>query len=338
VSGDITDRDLPEEWKTVHQLLQPISNKMKVILAPGNHDIADIFASKIEGGGQRLEQFVRAQRTLFPRIHDATRRVIDQAVTNAPSKESADYRRATEEIRACASACENSEVNRPSNCLPSSRQNEYDMCKMRESQEKVSRAIVAGVTCPKRCLLLRPDAAKILEHVDGYWLRYAEDGFPLQWIDESEGIAIFSLLFRGVPGRSSFGTNGIGYLDEAQAKRLLDQLRNLPETVNVVVIMHHFPATRGPGDKVPSLFWPEGRFLSKKWLGELKNSPAWLYSFLSSDQGAAGVALREMREMAEMQSDRSFFVLFGHRHARSLSSFGRIVLVLLSHISLTNCY
>jgi hypothetical protein len=167
-------------------------------------------------------------------------------------------------------------------------------------------------------------AQEEINRVDDYWKQYRESAFPLAWIDEDNGIAIFSLTFLAVGGGSTFGTNAIGFLNDDQARRLLKQLHDLSDRITTVVVMQHYPITRGPNDGLPLPLWP---FLPlSEWWDQLKGSKLWAYAFLVSNRGAAGTVLEEIRAMADANPRRSYLVLFGHRHLRTLGTFGKVIL------------
>jgi hypothetical protein len=166
----------------------------------------------------------------------------------------------------------------------------------------------------------------IIDDVHQYWRRYIDRAFPLIWIDKENGVAIFSLMFNAVSGRATLGTNAIGHLDRAQAERLIQWLRDLDSVIKTVIVMEHYPIARWPNEIMPVPPWPK-TLSPTKWWNDVKDSKMYAYAFLVNNQGAGAEVLRTMRDMAEAHRDRSYFLLFGHRHLQTLGKLGNVTLV-----------
>jgi predicted MPP superfamily phosphohydrolase len=316
VTGDVTDRGRVSEWETVLELLKPAAERIKVILAPGNHDLSGFFSELPSlGEAPRVEEFIRQQHSLFNGINDSAGASLAKSFDNAPSRESPQYNNAQKAVRACYT-----------NCQPQLSLNEEQWQIIKRHSADIERILRIENPLASQCFYRcqHSKAQEEIDYVDDYWKQYGESAFPLAWIDGDNGIAIFSLRFHELSGVSTVGTNAIGFLDDNQAGRLLKQLHGLPDRVTTVVLMQHYPITRGPDDDMPMPLWP---FLPlTEWWNQLKGSKLWAYSFLVNDRGAAGTVLEEIRAMADTNPRRSYLVLFGHRHVRTFGTLGKVIL------------
>jgi hypothetical protein len=210
ISGDVTDRGGAAQWKTVLALLKPYSDRMKIILAPGNHDLSEVFAFPFEG--RRMEQFIRAQHALLPALNGSDGKSLSEAVANDPFiSADAEYRKANDTIRLCVDLCSSAPHLPEIDLLPSKRSDRgAGLDDILETKSRIE-------ACYVDCIRYNPQSEKIINDVNQYWPRYIARAFPLVWIDKENGVAIFSLIFNAVSGGSSFGRNAIGHLDRAQA-------------------------------------------------------------------------------------------------------------------------
>jgi Calcineurin-like phosphoesterase len=324
VTGDVTDHGAAGEWDVALDLLEPATRRMRVIMAPGNHDLSGVFSNVLALGGSaedwQVDEFLDQQHTLFAGIEDATGASLASSFKTAPSKKT-EYQKAGMEVLACAFRCQTDRSREslspppPSATQFSSPQRDYYEQQKSRIEAQYARCFIACQNSPEQ---------KLLERTDAYWKQYREAAFPLALVDEDRGIAIFSLRFHAVGGGKSFGTNAMALLDEAQAGKLIERLRNLRDNITTVIVMQHYPITRGPGDVLPLPllpYWPPA-----EWWKEFQDSKPYAYSFLVSDRGAAGTVLKEMRAMADAHPRRTYLLLFGHRHLRTLGALGRVIL------------
>jgi Calcineurin-like phosphoesterase len=115
VTGDVTDGGQDPEWKTVLELLKPAAERIKVILAPGNHDLSSVFSGLLVLGGSsedpRVEDFIRRQHSLFNGLNDSTGASLASSFDKAPSRESSQYRNAQKNVLACFTNCETERIS-----------------------------------------------------------------------------------------------------------------------------------------------------------------------------------------------------------------------------------
>jgi hypothetical protein len=250
---------------------------------------------------------------LLPRLNDAGGEPLAQALANEPSSDDPEFMKALDTIRLCVDFCSSHPqidlLRRQIDSLRSKRIDpgaELDI----ETASRID-------ACYTDCFRDNPQAETIIDDVHQYWRRYIDRAFPLIWIDKENGVAIFSLMFNAVSGRATLGTNAIGHLDRAQAERLIQWLRDLDSVIKTVIVMEHYPIARGPNEIMPVPPWPK-TLSPTKWWNDVKDSKMYAYAFLVNNQGAGAEVLRTMRDMAEAHRDRSYFLLFGHRHQKKI--------------------
>jgi hypothetical protein len=105
-------------------------------------------------------------------------------------------------------------------------------------------------------------------------------------------------------------------------------IRQIPSSVDTIVVMQHYPIARAPGDTMSGPDWSLfGWSTLDKWWVSLQNSQWWAYSFLAAKPDTASRLLSSLEELAEQDPNRSVFVVFGHRHRRSLGTIKRVTFV-----------
>jgi hypothetical protein len=154
--------------------------------------------------------------------------------------------------------------------------------------------------------------------------RVDQDVFPLYLEDTEKGLAVLSLMLPTIGDGTLWGTNAAPSVDAKQVDWAKQHLKSLDGRIKTVVVIQHYPLTRGPGDKWsgPDLSW---RFW--KWLGEIENSNWFLYSFLLPKPVEAEPFVKFLADTATQDGSRKYFLLFGHRHMKTLSRIGALTLV-----------
>jgi hypothetical protein len=356
ISGDITDTGSPEDWDTVKPVLNRHASTMKIIMAPGNHDLSQFYQNQSVGDQPhfasfrdvwQLRSFLKAQASLFPELRIANGTSFRKVSLEDPLLNT-EYTRAVQLYNGCFDSCKYlPPTPEPPPVFGLERYvRPPDFSQWEDYQSRTF------PQCWQRCWEANEQEFRIKAKYDGYWQALDQTGFPLNWIDEENGVAIFSLRLRSV-GLPRLGTNAIGYLDERQAQTLIRMVENVSPSIRTIVILEHYPIARGPGDVMapPELpyFQSYSKFSNAVLSGELwnavltgelrdalLNSEWWAYSTLTSHQGAAKSVLESLSKMAESNSDRSYFLLFGHRHLRSFGSIGKLILAEAPNVSSRN--
>jgi hypothetical protein len=91
--------------------------------------------------------------------------------------------------------------------------------------------------------------------------------------------------------------------------------------------------TRAPGDtaNVPSL----SLLKLSAFVSDLYNSQWWNYAFLRADPAEMNMLTTWMRDRADRDRNRSFIVVFGHRHQRSLGAVGNVLIIEAPNVATT---
>jgi len=321
ISGDITDRGFIEQWRSALRYLAPLASNTPIILAPGNHDLSNAFEGDLSDvtPETRLQRFVTAQEQLFSRLLTAKDATLGDVVKHAPTFDDPDYVAAEGRLQECRQTCE-ALLPRLPIAPKATDPGERPMLELRETQRRQGEC---AATCAAR---LSSDNAFIEQHIAAYhdyWNQVREQAFPLYWLDEAKGLAVFSLMLEPSAGANGLGNNAIGYLDKNQAQRLKSKIAALPPSIESIAVMMHHPPTRAPDDAMrvpPFTFAKLGRFVD-----DLYNSQWWSYAFLRADPNGLNELVGWLRDFAEGDRNRSLVIVFGHRHQRSLGRVGRVI-------------
>jgi 3',5'-cyclic AMP phosphodiesterase CpdA len=330
ISGDITDRGLAGEWRRALDDLAPIARTMPVILAPGNHDLSNAFEGDLTDvtPASRLQRFLTAQAQLFGDLSTATGITMTELVAKAPRLDDQDVQAAEKRLNDCNRECVGPLL--PVISPPPGGTGD----KLLDSQnEWTRRAAECARLCETRLSADNTLVTQRMGDVPTYWREAHEHAFPLSFIDVSTESAVFSLMLEPAPGPQGLGNNAIGYLDDGQMKRLESKIEALPASVTTVVVMTHHPVTRAPGDtaNVPSL----SLLKLSAFVSDLYNSQWWNYAFLRADPAEMNMLTTWMRDRADRDRNRSFIVVFGHRHQRSLGAVGNVLIIEAPNVATT---
>jgi predicted MPP superfamily phosphohydrolase len=304
VSGDITDTGRSEQWEVVQSVFHQHVPTVKIVMAPGNHDIGGFF------GNWSIIPFLKSQDFFLPQIQMATGAPLHDAFVKDPylTKEHHD---AIEVLADCK------------------------ICSMTVLNDHTMQSYWQ---CMDQCHKLHKREVEIVDHAIEYWRQAQRSAFPLKIIDEENGIAIFSLWFQEVEFPPKLGTNARAYLDKSQASKLKAMVESIPISIKTVVILEHYPVARGPGDfMAPPKFsansvWGALLNFRDTW-DEFQDSEWWAYSTLIWHEGAAIETLHWLSQRADNDNERSYFWLYGHRHVRSFSSIGKLTLAEAPNVS-----
>ncbi len=322
ISGDITDRGLAGEWRRALDDLAPFARTTPVILAPGNHDLSSAFEGDLSDvtPASRLERFLSVQAQLFGDLSTATGTTLKDLVARAPRLDDRDFQAAEKRLNDCNREC----VGTPLPVISPPPGGTGNI--LLDSQNEWTRH---AAECAKRCeTQLSADNTLVTQRMadaPAYWRDVHEHAFPLSFVDNSNESAVFSLMLEPAPGPQGLGNNAIGYLDNGQMKRLQSTIETLPASVKTVVVMTHHPVTRAPGDNanVPSL----SLLKLSAFVSDLYTSQWWNYAFLRADPAEMNTLTKWVRDRADRDSDRSYIMVFGHRHQRSLGRVGNVLVM-----------
>lgn len=303
-SGDITDSGSASEWKAARDLLR---GSRPVILAPGNHDLSAALERDPDPECRRAGVY-------HALLH--VRRFLESSSDLGPSM-SCDGRPVASILRAAPQP---------------PKTNRLDLARKRldECEEDKLNYVADGDRMKVRPYVARqcehdfPAHTRVLEEYGRsvlQWQSVESSIFPLSVLDRGRGLAFFILSTRPEAG-DLLGENAIGRIEPGQVSRLARSVETLPPDITHVIIVCHHPLVRHEGE---TLRFDIAHPTQSEW---------WGYAFLRADTKEALDAVLAIDGLAKRQENRSFLVLYGHRHAtHCLSIHGRTLFAEAPNVS-----
>lgn len=284
LTGDITDSGAVHEWLSIEQLLKNLSERSKVILAPGNHDTSISYSlDALDGTNNpdyRIIQFLRLQVLL-----DEVRARYDPNDLALQTFEGKMLR----------------EVIGPE--FPNEFLENRHMQFVREFASLASHAAArAGVSVDYYSILRE---RYTIDHLR-IFLTYErlkiglDQIFPIQWHSSDQSTHVFVLDSSSPPSRF-LGSSALGMYGEVQLERLeklLQEASDEPRTRTIIILSHH-PLVRPPNVTTKSIFE----------FGKLQLNPKEALQLIS--------ILRKTYSKGE-ERDIEVLACYGHRHKRYL--------------------
>ena len=293
VTGDMTDGGEENEWSVVTAALQKLSTTSFVVMSPGNHDMNLIFQLNyvmhdyVSSETRRIQRFFVSQTKLNPRLATSVGVPLARVVAESPQDPS---QIDLEQERARASRC-------------------------MWSCESVDPLVqVSTIACKTQCASDAQDAKKYpsfgrIASIEEYWQNVGrQSSFPLIERHDRRVVIVLGTVFTAP---TIVGQNALGGLDSNQLGRFDEILQTLsPDTKEIYILAHH-PFTRPDDEKLEI---PPMLSLSA-WY----NSKLFAYSLLGHDSEQARKVVSLIDRTAAAHPTMEFFILFGHRHTRSLA-------------------
>jgi 3',5'-cyclic AMP phosphodiesterase CpdA len=310
LTGDITDTGSVDQWEIAWESLKDLPDSTKVLMVPGNHDQNEAFIStpisldearhltSVSVFDSKIARFFRVQARLFPEIRSASGELLSRVVMNAPPIVDPDKWVKAEKFF----------------------DEKVGVCMQNEPSEHLS---LLRVKCQRGVRQLFPDQIRALttvEQSDDYWSEIKRTSFPLYLIDTDSKTAVF-LIGSGLSDSDSIGANAIGMFEDRQIQNLRIEIRSAPPDTRHFLFLLHHPITR-PSDEAPSL-----PYLKDLTLDTFMDSNWWAYGFLHTNVSSANMALDAINEELQRFPAADGYVIFGHRHKRSLGVLGRLTFV-----------
>ncbi|MGA2716715.1 MAG: metallophosphoesterase [Bryobacteraceae bacterium] len=305
VSGDLTDTGDAAHWAILRSILKDAAPTLKVVITPGNHDLNQFFGkdpsyydlkSSDAELTQRFEVLPRIARVLFfqssflPAMRGSDNRTLAELADRVPTKATLDQYH--EEILKCAKDC----------------------AELFQGSED---AIKADIGCYFRC-------SKDWRAMRFRYFNTFENSFPWLYLDLQRDVAFVSLAST-LGKTSTAGQNAIGYVDDDQIDRLKNTLQGLPKSINLIVITLHHPLFRENPPSIPSMAWRELAHPLSLW-DRIYSSEWFMSIFLQNNAVQAQKLYAVLSAELQRRGAASAIIMFGHRHERSLSRIGDIIL------------
>lgn len=292
VTGDLTDRGDEAEWQEARQILTPLKEKgTRIIIAPGNHDLATAYDTEdairslslthFRGGlingmnGFRLLYFLYALAAFQPDLRDAKGETIESIL----KRENNDWVRFWKLI---------DEANQAISSNPSAKG--YVVNRFCKKMEKLLPKYQP--TAGWKCLLMSSKKDIIEYSVSSVYILRWYDYFPLYLLDNDTGTQI--IILNSVSRDPTLRGSPWGDFGDDQISRLSHIIRLNPAR-QFVILAHHAPF-RWSDERPPSLSLKE----ILRW--------ACLATSLSSTN-------RLVEILTNIQRDGKKLLFFcGHRH------------------------
>jgi hypothetical protein len=284
LTGDITDSG--QEWDLAERLLlRPLKSAgIKIVMAPGNHDLHPGYRSNGADNGtpaasplQLVHDFLASQASFGVNLHSYDKQALSDFMTWKPSPD---------------------EV----------------MAKSREGKAECVNAMMSIRMSPTFCDDKGDPKWATETLVAERFAKRCADLFPMVHHDPPQEITILTLCATSATDAGGVGDSAIGSFGDKQLERLKALLADIPLASRFVFVMLHHRPVR-PRDQrwaIPSPFW------SKAAWGR---SPLYHYSFLRSEWQEANALVESLIEAARSYPNKTFLLLYGHGHESYL---GRI--------------
>jgi 3',5'-cyclic AMP phosphodiesterase CpdA len=301
ITGDMTDGGGEPEWAFVRSHLEPIAAHSKVIMSPGNHDLNVVFTvsdsdPSIEPDDvNKVRRFFSAQSVLYSSVQSFDGTPVNRVVQDAPPEpDGKEMQQAQRDFFGCSADC----VTEAQAGDPASSRMMAANCRLACAAEKA-----------------KSPAYQELRRVDDYWYNESRNALPLKVTDGSRIVIVLGTTFTAP---DIVGRNALGEIQGQQLDQFRQLLVSLPLDTREVFILAHHPFTRPTDEKlvIPyTVSYPA-------W----QNSMLFAYSLLGFDAEQASSIVQTIREAAA-RTHATFYVLFGHRHMKSLGQSEHVTFV-----------
>lgn len=303
LSGDLTDTGEAEQWNQLDRIMAGTTTRM--FTAPGNHDLNRYFGAEphpvemteedaASGGPRGLTRLGRLAQ--FQAMHGgkttmSSGKSLVEFLGDLPTKENLHTKYASV-VDACKNLCRALTFGQPGGGT-------------------------ANQGCQFGCSRNWMSARKAE-------LSKLEDSFPWVAHDGANRISLIALHSVST-STSTVGQNAVGFLDDAQLERTKVALGTLPLSTRILVVTLHHPLFIPPAS-TPDVSLSD--FLEPIPTARRLYLSDWFMSiFLENNVVQARKLLDMLQAVAAGREKIEVFVLYGHRHKRSLSRIGDVVLV-----------
>jgi 3',5'-cyclic AMP phosphodiesterase CpdA len=304
ISGDVTDTSKEIEWKRFENILAEklIVNNLRIICAPGNHDLSTAYDSSRSNQPRLFYEF---QTRICPSLLTYNGQKLADVIADSESQIAPFIATKAEQMREefIVAYC-----SRPITIDGK----EYGASIADTPARRMESAL--ELANKKDWLSIAHDNL-----IDKWYSEHSDDFYPIQHSDE-EQVAVIFILNSVIPSQA-LGSSALGRLGAEQMSRLESKLNSLPQwTRNVFIITHHAPF-RHPNDF---------KFLFFKSLLDRRN---WKQAFARINEfSLLSFEALETREFLNILSDSAdgrqsvnFFLFCGHRHTCAAGHAGRVL-------------
>jgi 3',5'-cyclic AMP phosphodiesterase CpdA len=303
ISGDITDEGTAAQWRLVEQFMGRLDPGIAVFIATGNHDVNHFFEKDpaerpVRWPGAAEASGLDVEPRIFRAVEFQARHL---TAVNTAGINLTDYvKRAPDESNVSTFPQQIAEC--VMSCIP-------------DTDGTPSEVKLQMASCRGLC-------AHDLRSIRFHYFQDIVESFPTYYIDRPTSTAFIGLT-TSLGDSAEVGRNAIGITGRKQINNLRAVLSKLPRTVkHIVLVQHHPPLWTGLG-RLPRLTSSDSQ--DPVW-DRFYSSPWFLSVFLHND-------VKESEEIfeiltAELSRRRGVdaIVAFGHRHERSLSEIGPVIL------------
>jgi 3',5'-cyclic AMP phosphodiesterase CpdA len=302
ISGDLTDQGEPKQWVLLESMLERYLPNQKIVMTPGNHDLNAFF-------GEDPQDFLlsehEAELPLEPEHTTRLARAMVFQSRHLPGIQANDGLRLSDLV-----------TNVPTRSAVEHFEREIDSCKQEcFTMFATDWKVKAG--CERSC-------GKDWRGIRFRYFQEFRQTFPWTYVDRDSNVAFLSLAST-LGNSSTAGENAIGFLDNEQISRLKHELNQLPASVSLLVVTLHHPLFSAEAAQIPDVHWSELLHPGALWT-RLYTSEWFVSVFLQNNPVQAKKVFDAISVELDRRPQSSAIVMFGHRHMRSLSRIGRIVL------------
>lgn len=297
ISGDITDKGEAAQWRIVEDALLTLSPSIRVVIAPGNHDLnhffgddplehESVFFSKTAFDPEdvpRVFRVARAQAKHLPEVRDARGRLLRDYVSTTPTAPT--IKSFPREIAECTSSCI---ANAP--------------------LDPKLRGVPA--LCRAQCM-------SDLESIRYHYFRGTAKAYPLSYVDSNTQTA-FLILSTSIHESSEPGRNAVGKSGSEQIEHVASMLADFPQTIRRVILVQHHPVLWSGVPDLPSLSLTDIAHPIQAWQ-KVYSSPWFVSVFLRHDFQEGDHLFALLRDELRKRPEVTALVTFGHRHVKSLA-------------------
>lgn len=301
ISGDLTDTGNSSDWRELETISSGLTTH--IFVAPGNHDVNRYFGkepepldmTEVDAALTAQESLTRLARVaLFQSRHGSDTRessgtLLTEFLSQLPTKENLNTK-----YEAMVSACRK-------------------QCRPNTFEYGAGPGIACSCTCGRAWMVFRlVEASKL--------------GYSFPWVSHDVGRSVSLLsLHSAAKETDTLGQNAVGFVDDSQLNRLKLELKVIPPSTRTVVIALHHPLF------VPDPPWPSlhaSSLLEPIAAARDIYKSLWFMSiFLENNVVQAKKLFDVLQEFSEGPEKRDVFILYGHRHTRTLSRIKNITLV-----------